>query len=86
MNTAQLICTIFFVCFYLYNVHIKKCIFDIPDKYSTGITKKELTKYVEIREQRASLAWYRRAKDLVALFDQKVPLFENSSINILVHL
>ena len=45
----------FFVCFYLYNVHIKKCTFDILDKYSTGMTKKGLTKYVEIREQTASL-------------------------------
>ena len=34
---------------------MKKCSFDILDKYSTGITKKELTKNVEIREQTASL-------------------------------
>ena len=29
----------FFVCFYLYNVDIKKCTFYILDKYLTGIEK-----------------------------------------------
>ena len=40
-------------------LHIKKCTFHILDKYSTCITNKELTKYVEIREQTASLNYPR---------------------------
>ena len=40
MFTAQLICTFFFVHFYLYNVLIKKCKSDILEKYSTGIKKR----------------------------------------------
>ena len=40
-----------FCCFYLYNVHIKECTFDIFDKH---ILQKEL-KNVEIQEQTASL-------------------------------
>ena len=34
----------------------------------------------------ANLAWYRRTKDLVPLFDTKVHLFENSLIKILAQL
>ena len=34
----------------------------------------------------ANLAWYRRTKDLVPLFDPKVHLFENSLLKILAQL
>ena len=34
----------------------------------------------------ANLAWYRRTKDLVPLFDPKVNLFENSLLKILAQL
>ena len=33
-----------------------------------------------------NLAWYRRTKDLVPLFDQKLHLFENSSLKIMAQL
>ena len=34
----------------------------------------------------ANLAWYRRTKDLVPLFDPKVHLIENSLLKILAQL
>ena len=36
--------------------------------------------------QIANLAWYRRTKDLVPLFDPKVHLFENCSLQIMAQL
>ena len=54
MYAVQLICT---YVFFLYNVHIKECTFDIFDKpIQQVLQKKELTN-VEIQEQTASFSF-----------------------------
>ena len=56
VHNVQLICT-FFICFYLHNVHIKECTFDIFDKPSLQVyQKKELTNVIQ--EQAASFNIY----------------------------
>ena len=44
-----------FCCFYLYNVHIKECSFDIFDKPILQVQQQKELRDVEIQEQTASL-------------------------------